>query len=70
MLPRYIDTQVYQSLSRGPGQRARRPHDCDVRGNEERGWSGANLTLAYNEARQAAITEEITEIVGGAEAQK
>jgi len=26
------------------------------------------LTLAYNKARQAAITKEITEIVGGAEA--
>lgn len=27
-----------------------------------------NLTLAYNKARQAAITQEISEIVGGAEA--
>jgi F-type H+-transporting ATPase subunit gamma len=27
-----------------------------------------NLTLSYNKARQAAITKEITEIVGGAEA--
>ena len=27
-----------------------------------------NLTLAYNKARQAAITNEILEIVGGAEA--
>ncbi len=28
----------------------------------------ANLTLNYNRARQAAITREISEIVGGAEA--
>jgi F-type H+-transporting ATPase subunit gamma len=27
-----------------------------------------NLTLSYNKARQAAITNEILEIVGGAEA--
>ncbi|MEH6886023.1 F0F1 ATP synthase subunit gamma, partial [Priestia megaterium] len=27
-----------------------------------------NLTLSYNRARQAAITQEITEIVGGAAA--
>ncbi|SDA12313.1 F-type H+-transporting ATPase subunit gamma [Ruminococcus sp. YE71] len=30
----------------------------------------AELTLDYNRARQAAITQEITEIVGGARAQK
>ena len=30
----------------------------------------AQLTLDYNRARQAAITQEITEIVGGARAQK
>jgi F-type H+-transporting ATPase subunit gamma len=30
----------------------------------------AKLTLTYNRARQAAITTEITEIVGGAEALK
>ena len=28
----------------------------------------ANLTLSYNRTRQAAITNEISEIVGGAEA--
>jgi len=28
------------------------------------------LTLSYNRARQAAITQEISEIVGGAEALK
>jgi F-type H+-transporting ATPase subunit gamma len=30
----------------------------------------AKLTLTYNRARQAAITKEISEIVGGAEALK
>jgi F-type H+-transporting ATPase subunit gamma len=29
-----------------------------------------NLTLAYNKARQAAITSELMDIVGGAEALK
>jgi F-type H+-transporting ATPase subunit gamma len=30
----------------------------------------AELTLDYNRARQAAITQEITEIVSGARSQK
>jgi F-type H+-transporting ATPase subunit gamma len=30
----------------------------------------ASLTLAYNRARQAAITKELMEIIGGAEALK
>ena len=30
----------------------------------------ARLTLAYNRARQAAITKELMEIIGGAEALK
>jgi F-type H+-transporting ATPase subunit gamma len=30
----------------------------------------SNLTLAYNKARQAAITAELLDIVGGAEALK
>jgi F-type H+-transporting ATPase subunit gamma len=29
-----------------------------------------DLTLSFNQARQAAITQEISEIVGGAEALK
>jgi F-type H+-transporting ATPase subunit gamma len=29
-----------------------------------------NLTRAYNQARQAQITQEIAEIIGGAEALK
>jgi F-type H+-transporting ATPase subunit gamma len=29
-----------------------------------------NLTLAYNKARQAAVTTELMDIVGGAEALK
>ena len=28
------------------------------------------LDIAYNRARQAAITQEITEVIGGARAQK
>ena len=30
----------------------------------------SSLTLTYNQARQGAITQEISEIVGGAEALK
>ena len=30
----------------------------------------AELSIAYNRVRQAAITQEITEVVGGAKAQR
>jgi F-type H+-transporting ATPase subunit gamma len=29
-----------------------------------------NLSIEYNRVRQAAITQEITEVIGGAKAQK
>jgi F-type H+-transporting ATPase subunit gamma len=37
--------------------------------NDNAGEILSDLTLFYNQARQAAITQEISEIVGGASAQ-
>jgi F-type H+-transporting ATPase subunit gamma len=51
-------------------ERARRPHDRDGQRDQEREEMIGALTLEYNRARQAAITKELMEIIGGAEALK
>ena len=68
LLPRYVDTTCYQALveSQASEQGARMAAMSAATKNA--GEMIDTLTLAYNKARQAAITKEITEIVGGAEA--
>ena len=39
-------------------------------GDQQRQGNDRALTLEYNRARQAAITKELMEIIGGAEALK
>ena len=48
----------------------RRPDDRDGERDQERRRDDQSLTLQYNRARQAAITKELLEIIGGAEALK
>jgi F-type H+-transporting ATPase subunit gamma len=55
MVPRSVDTLVYQAL-------------LESVATDNAGKMIANLTLVANRARQAAITKEISEIVGGADA--
>ncbi|MBC6906147.1 F0F1 ATP synthase subunit gamma [Saccharophagus sp. K07] len=68
LLVRYIESQVYQAVvENGASEQAARmiamKNATDNAGNliDE-------LQLAYNKARQAAITQELSEIVGGAAA--
>ncbi len=70
LLPRYIDTQVYQAVieSIASEHGARMTSMSSATDNAGKMISG--LTLTLNRARQAAITKEIAEIVGGAEALK
>jgi len=70
LLPRYIDTQVYQSLVEAQASEHGARMTAMAAATKNAGEMIDNLTLIYNKARQAAITKEITEIVGGAEAQK
>ena len=49
-------------------QRAGRPHVGDAQRQRRAEEMIDGLTLALNRARQAAITQEILEVVGGAEA--
>jgi len=70
ILPRYIKVQVYRGLlDTSCSEHAARmtamdnaTKNCDEMVDQ--------LTLAYNKARQAAITTELMDIVGGAEALK
>lgn len=68
MLPRYIETIIWQALleSNASEQSARMVAMKSATDNAKELTSA--LTLEMNKARQAAITTEIAEIVGGAEA--
>lgn len=70
IIPKYISSTIYGGLieSAAAEQAARRVAMENASNNAED--LIGDLTLSYNQARQAAITQEITEIVGGAEALK
>jgi F-type H+-transporting ATPase subunit gamma len=70
LLPRFIKVQVYRGLlDTSASEHAARMAAMD---NATRACDDmvASLTLQYNKARQAAITKELMDIVGGAEALK
>ena len=70
MLPRNIFVQIYSALlETSTSEHAARMMAMD---NATKACNDMieNLTLAYNKARQAAITAELMDIVGGAEALK
>jgi F-type H+-transporting ATPase subunit gamma len=70
LLPRYAETVIYSAVLEGKASEfgAR----MTAMGNATKNATKmiASLTLTYNRARQAAITQEIAEIVGGANAQQ
>lgn len=70
LVPKYIDSMVYGALveSATSEQAARRVAMESATDNAED--MIGSLKLQYNRARQATITQEISEIVGGAEALK
>ncbi len=70
VIPRYLESTVYGAMveSSAAQQAARRIAMENASDNADDMIS--ELSLTYNQARQAAITQEISEIVGGAEALK
>ena len=68
LLPRYVDTEVYQALVEAQASEQGARMTSMSAATKNAGEMIDNLTLIYNKARQAAITKEIVEIVGGAEA--
>jgi F-type H+-transporting ATPase subunit gamma len=68
ILPRYLNVRVYRALlETATGEHAARMLAMD---NATKNCSEiiTSLTIMYNKARQAAITSELIDIVGGADA--
>ncbi|WP_119068311.1 ATP synthase F1 subunit gamma [Rubrobacter indicoceani] len=68
LIPKYVETMIWQALLEGStgehGARMTAMQSASDNANE----LADNLTLKMNKARQAQITQELLEIVGGAEA--
>jgi F-type H+-transporting ATPase subunit gamma len=70
LLPKYVATQIYQALlETSAAEHLARMMAMDAATNNAKDVV-SKLTLQYNRARQAAITTELMEIIGGAEALK
>lgn len=68
LIPRYLETLIYQGmLEAKAGEFGARMTAMDMATNNAAEMID-RLTLEYNRARQASITKEINEIVGGANA--
>ncbi|MES2464426.1 MAG: ATP synthase F1 subunit gamma [Armatimonadota bacterium] len=70
LLPRYVDTQIYQAMSEAVASEHGARMTAMSSATDNAGKMISTLTLSLNRARQANITKEIAEIVGGAEALK
>jgi len=70
LLPRYLLNQVYQALLESIASEHGSRMTSMSSATDNAGKMISTLTLSLNRARQAAITKEISEIVGGAEALK
>ena len=68
MLRRYIESQIYQAVVENVACEMAARMVAMKSASENAGELIDQLQLAYNKARQAAITQEISEIVGGAAA--
>ena len=68
VLVRYIEALVYQAVQENTASEHAARMIAMKNATENAGELIDELTLAYNKARQAAITQEISEIVGGAAA--
>ncbi len=68
LLPMYVDIEVYRALLESvASEHGARMTAMDAATNNASDMIG-KLTLQFNRARQAAITKELMEIIGGAEA--
>lgn len=70
LLPLYLANQVFSALLEAKASEHGARMTAMGSATDNAGEMIDKLTLSYNRARQAAITREISEIVGGAEALK
>jgi len=68
LLPRYFQTLVWQSMLEATASEFGARMTAMTSATDNAGKMIQNLTLKANRERQAAITKEILEVVGGAEA--
>lgn len=70
LLPRYVGSQIYNAMLEGKASEHGARMTAMGNATSNAGEMINNLTLEMNKIRQAAITDEILDIVGGAEALK
>jgi F-type H+-transporting ATPase subunit gamma len=70
LIPRYVGSLVYNAMLEGKASELGARMTAMSNATENAGDMISSLTLAMNKVRQAAITDEILDIVGGAEALK
>jgi F-type H+-transporting ATPase subunit gamma len=70
IIPKHLNVQIWKILAESNAAEHAARMTAMENATENAEELLAKLTLTYNRARQAAITTEITEIVGGAEALK
>lgn len=68
LLVRYVESQVYQAVVENSAAEQAARMIAMKNATDNAGQLIKDLQLIYNKARQAAITQEISEIVGGAAA--
>lgn len=68
LVPRHLNVQMWQALLESNAAEQAARMNAMSSATENASTMITNLTLEYNQARQAAITKELLEIVGGAEA--
>ncbi|WP_462380393.1 F0F1 ATP synthase subunit gamma [Pseudomonas sp. Marseille-QA0892] len=68
LLVRYVESQVYQAVVENNAAEQAARMIAMKNATDNAGELISDLQLIYNKARQAAITQEISEIVGGAAA--
>ena len=68
LMVRYIESQVYQGVVENAASEQAARMVAMKAATDNAGNLIDDLQLVYNKARQAAITQEISEIVGGAAA--
>ncbi|MBD2771842.1 F0F1 ATP synthase subunit gamma [Iningainema tapete] len=68
LLPLYLSNQLLRALQESAASELAARMTAMSNASDNAADLISNLTLTYNKARQAAITQEILEVVGGAEA--
>jgi F-type H+-transporting ATPase subunit gamma len=68
LLPLYLNNQLLRALQESAASELAARMTAMNNASDNASDLISSLTLSYNKARQASITQEILEVVGGAEA--